>query len=439
MSPKIYRIHFILGTSLVYSCTNLDMAAAGSSTWMNLEDSSSDEGAVEVTPGTQEVVEIISDDDNENESGPKAKSKAPSPGSEIIIKGDEKEEGEASDGEIREDDDDDDDEEEEDGNTVTENGDEAKADGGGGAEVVIAAAPTATKPAAASLIVIYSDDEDGEVDGKAAQRALISEAMAASSGRDVKEKDLRFFQADDVICSHCGLRGHLSYDCEEEVVKERCNMCGADDHMSFDCPNDTCYRCGQRGHMAKDCRDAHKREKQKPAKPVVYRNVSPARNIPPLCYVCGSTEHADCSLMHMPTIYSDVSCFNCGMDGHVGQNCEEPRAERWTYVVGEMDRERRRQGKHRNKTKFKKGMTDEQKEEQRNQELQVEKDQYRTELIERIRTNTRNGPRRDYGGGGRGGGGGGHHRSNHFHRGGRGNNEHHGGRKNHNTNKRSYN
>ncbi len=239
-----------------------------------------------------------------------------------------------------------------------------------------------------------SDDEDGEVDGKAAQRSIRAEisAQMRSAGKDVAERDARFFSLQNVVCSYCGTKGHLSYDCPEEVAAKRCFLCGREGHSSRKCPDEECFLCRRRGHRAADCPNKDgggKRagsERDAGGPPKKARRWSPPRFIAPLCYVCGSRKHNDCSLSKMPL--AELSCYNCGHRGHSAGGCREPKAERYARVARDLDIERKNSKKSGRKSKRDPNETEEQKqkrEKEKEDEILKDKLDYRKELEFRVR------------------------------------------------------
>lgn len=197
-----------------------------------------------------------------------------------------------------------------------------------------------------------SESEDGEIDEEHDDAvAVISEPtperlkvdalveeQLASGGRDVMQKDARYYLIDNVVCSHCGVKGHLSYDCPEEETSTRCFMCGKTGHSSKDCPNEVCYYCKRTGHRQRDCPErAAGRGSRKPR--VERRSIGPSRPPKLRCYVCGQGGHLDCGLAKVPS--GVLSCFNCGMLGHAGGGCNMTSVDRVIPIVMEMERERK--------------------------------------------------------------------------------------------------
>lgn len=173
---------------------------------------------------------------------------------------------------------------------------------------------------------------------RAEMDAVISADIAAG-GQEVAQKDARYFMLADVVCSHCGVKGHLSFDCPEEEQVKNCYICGKSGHQSRECPDEMkCYYCGKSGHRARDCpeRASGGRGMRRNR---VLRNVSPPREPKLKCYVCGADGHLDCSLAKMTA--GVLSCYNCGMKGHAGGGCNMTSADRVIPIVMEMERERK--------------------------------------------------------------------------------------------------
>lgn len=164
------------------------------------------------------------------------------------------------------------------------------------------------------------------------------EAELAAGGRDVMQKDARYYMLDQVVCGHCGVKGHLSYDCTEEEASIRCFICAKSGHSSKDCPDDCCYYCNKTGHKQKDCPDRASGRGARKRRSTV-RIVRPPRPPKLKCYVCGLPGHLDCSLGKGPKAV--LSCYNCGMTGHAGGGCNMTSVDKVIPIVMEMERERK--------------------------------------------------------------------------------------------------
>lgn len=180
-----------------------------------------------------------------------------------------------------------------------------------------------------------SSSDDDKRSGSSSEERTAAAAAAGTKDAlrtDVMQKDARYFMMGNVVCSFCGLRGHLSYDCQEEEEQLRCYLCGGKGHSSRDCPEETCHQCKQRGHRARDCA-------LKGAKRRVRRKCGPPRELTADCFVCGQSGHLDCSVDKMMS--GVLSCCNCGQKGHNGANCNLPAIEKMIPIVLEMERGRR--------------------------------------------------------------------------------------------------
>lgn len=192
-----------------------------------------------------------------------------------------------------------------------------------------------------------SDDDIEEVPvEKSEAEKRIAEAVK-TGGKGVEQGSARYFMMDSVLCSFCGISGHLSYECPEEPDEVRCFLCGKPGHTSQSCDQEACFYCHKTGHRASVC----------PAKlsglpPVRFqgpsrgtRPVSPPRPVRLVCYVCGKDGHVDCSLAKAST--TAMSCCNCGNSGHCGgqgSGCPEPPADRWVQYAAEHSRGQRGRG-----------------------------------------------------------------------------------------------
>lgn len=126
-------------------------------------------------------------------------------------------------------------------------------------------------------------------------------------------------------CSNCSQRGHLKRNCPHVI----CTYCGAmDDHYSKHCPKAIkCANCNENGHYRSQCPHKWKR---------VY------------CTLCNSKRHARdrCpSIWRVYLIKEDkddkkkseskkqipfdkIYCYNCGAQGHFGDDCDQRRSSR---------------------------------------------------------------------------------------------------------------
>lgn len=126
-------------------------------------------------------------------------------------------------------------------------------------------------------------------------------------------------------CNNCSQRGHLKKNCPHVI----CTYCGSmDDHYSQHCPKAIkCSNCNENGHYRSQC--PHKWKK-------VY------------CTLCNSKKHSRdrCpSIWRVYLLRDDIAqdkkteeglslnmdkifCYNCGLTGHFGDDCNERRSSR---------------------------------------------------------------------------------------------------------------
>lgn len=159
--------------------------------------------------------------------------------------------------------------------------------------------------------------EEGEVAADTGRAAIDIQVQndLSQAGMSVAQKDARYFtEGDSVICSSCGVKGHMSYKCPE-ADDRRCFTCGQVGHNMVKCP----YQIPRR---SKSC----------------IRRVGAPREPVLSCYVCHQTGHLDCSLGSRKGV---LSCYNCGLRGHTGAGCNMPRADVVMTIARDLiDRDR---------------------------------------------------------------------------------------------------
>jgi hypothetical protein len=193
-----------------------------------------------------------------------------------------------------------------------------------------------------SITTVTSDDKESEEEKSSS--VYIEEENTLQA-----ESRARYFSESNVICSNCGLVGHLSVLCPEEVIARRCFLCGAEGHLARNCPEELCHNCLRPGHKRKECtlprRDLKREEKHAYLKQEDIRNMKDL-----ICYVCGKRGHLDCSFNRMK-FCKIVSCYNCGQRGHSAIGCRRPRADECISVANRLVKtysQRRRKKKQYN-------------------------------------------------------------------------------------------
>ena len=121
-----------------------------------------------------------------------------------------------------------------------------------------------------------------------------------------------------VRCLTCGAKGHMAPDCE----MLDCTACGAfNDHITADCPlNAKCPKCRAPGHLEEACSSKLRMSRE---------DIT--------CDLCNCRGHVeeDCELFwrtsgapwnfNLPLGQIRVSCHECGLMGHLGNECPSRR------------------------------------------------------------------------------------------------------------------
>lgn len=121
------------------------------------------------------------------------------------------------------------------------------------------------------------------------------------------------------ICRNCHGRGHMARNCPVVI----CEVCGVvDDHYSRQCPSARkCSNCGQPGHLRSECKNKSK---------YIF------------CSKCESRAHTEqfCPLIwrsyrtvkNKPIYPSQISCYDCGKQGHYGDECPTSRVANLRFI-----------------------------------------------------------------------------------------------------------
>jgi len=133
------------------------------------------------------------------------------------------------------------------------------------------------------------DNEDASRPPKRSRR--IAESAPGTPAR---------YYGNTVICFSCKKQGHTSQRCNNG---KKCILCGLPEHGE-ECPNQLCSWCNNPGHSTTECK-MPKAEKEG-------------------CYICGKDHDAQQCASIINSASDTSFCFNCGAQGHIGQQCQQP-------------------------------------------------------------------------------------------------------------------
>lgn len=117
-----------------------------------------------------------------------------------------------------------------------------------------------------------------------------------------------------------------------------CFLCGGADHNASRCPGEVCFMCLEAGHTSRDCPSGGASHLfLERVRSITYRTAAAAARggggaaRPDLsqvrCLACGALGHVDCTPDEgWP---KNLSCFNCGRDGHSALGCPAEGMDRW--------------------------------------------------------------------------------------------------------------
>lgn len=146
------------------------------------------------------------------------------------------------------------------------------------------------------------------------------------SGETVNQK-----QSMGPLCANCHRRGHIRAKCKT-VICHKCGVVG--DHYETQCPTTMiCAKCGGKGHKAIDCTNKTKKRQYCKTCDLFNHNDDNCPNIWRSYLLINSTKdkkRKEPENLELPIIY----CYNCGDEGHYGDDCKQPRTSRIPNIAG---------------------------------------------------------------------------------------------------------
>lgn len=142
----------------------------------------------------------------------------------------------------------------------------------------------------------------------------------------------RYWERDiSTKCFRCGEVGHLRDQCPNEEKKRPCPLCSTIGHDSWKCPISThCFNCGIPGHVSRECPYARNLPPRSICG-ICYQSghnrwqchMNPIHIIKDeaVCFICGERGHICCNDMKWSFGLNGIFCFNCGLRGHHGTEC----------------------------------------------------------------------------------------------------------------------